>query len=79
MNILEQYKKAVAERGNSGPVEIVTHVQLKIGETFEFGGYSWQRVGEKVGLVIGHNATPYGYAEIVSIDAHGFKTAKRTK
>jgi hypothetical protein len=73
MNILQQYKQAVAKRGGSTIVEIQTG-PLEIGDTFEFGGYSWQRVGEVVRISYDN-----GYAKIISIDAGGFKTARRTK
>lgn len=74
MNILQQYKKARAESGYREIIDVTASVE--VGETFEFGGYSWQQVGEVVNLVRGK--TVYGSAKIISIDAGGFKTAKRT-
>jgi hypothetical protein len=73
MNILQQYKQAVAARGGNTTIEIKTG-PLAIGDTFKFGGYEWQRVGEIVR--ISHDN---GYARIISIDAGGFKTARRVK
>ena len=77
MNILQQYKKAVTERGGSGPVEIKTQGRIQVGGTFEFGGYFSQRVGDRV--VLSDGRTQYGYAEIISVDPYGFKMARRTK
>jgi len=78
MNILEQYKKAVKERGGSSSLYDVATGTIQIGEEFEFPGASWQRVGEKVSLHHGWTSAPiYGYARIVRIDAYGFKTARR--
>ena len=71
MNILQLYQQAIAKRGGSAMVEIQTG-KIEIGDTFEFGGYDWQRVGETVRI-------RNGYAEIIEIDAQGFKKARRTR
>jgi hypothetical protein len=79
MNILQQYQKAMKERGGA-MYDTITHGELEIGEEFEFGGASWQRVGDTVSLRNGRHSSPiYGYAKIIRIDSGGFKTAKRTK
>lgn len=80
MNILEQYKQAVAKRGGRTMYGVTTHGELEIGEEFEFGGASWQKVGDTVELCNGSTfSAGYGYAKIISIDAGGFKTARRTR
>jgi hypothetical protein len=79
VNILQQYKKAVAERRHT-MYAVTTLRELRVGEEFEFGGASWQRVGDTVSLRSRHAYGPvYGYAQIIKIDAGGFKTARRTK
>jgi hypothetical protein len=79
VNILQQYKKAIAERGHT-MYAVTTLYELEIGKEFEFGGATWQRVGDTVSLHSRHTYGPvYGYAQIIKIDAGGFKTARRMK
>jgi hypothetical protein len=78
MNILQQYKKAVAERGRT-MYAVTTFRELEIGKEFQFGGATWQRVGDTVSLHCPSSSPVYGYAEIIKIDAGGFKTARRMK
>jgi hypothetical protein len=78
VNILQQYRAAVARRGSAEPYSVATHGIVAIGEEFVFGGASWQILGEKITLHRARTSTPvYGYAKIIKIDANGFKIARR--
>jgi hypothetical protein len=74
MNILQQYQKAVRERGHRGTrgmMEVEAYV--KVGEKFVYAGYDREKVGDTISIKSG------GFAKIISIDAQGFKTARRTQ